>query len=281
MLLDKGKWKGKRIIGRKWVKEATSKQIETGKNNNDWAYGYGYQFWMNPPGGFRADGAYGQYCIVFPEKDTVLVITAESFDKQETMRLVWNELLPEIRENEPIEPNEKQFKRLQKKLKTLRLDPPKYATNFPFAKIISGKVFVLEDNELNVKAVSFEFSRNECLFTIKNKNNEERVIKCGINRWVMENNMKPGPKTLFSDLRIDFKSVLAASATWRDENTLLITFRFPESTHTDTIMCTFIGEKLTLSFRSSIAASGKEGPENPARHNRNYENMIQCYLLSA
>ena len=32
--------------------------------------------------GFRADGAFGQFCIVMPKQDAVIAITAESFDKQ-------------------------------------------------------------------------------------------------------------------------------------------------------------------------------------------------------
>ena len=96
----------------------------------------------------------------------------------------------------------------------------------------------------------------------KEEGKEDLTIACGINKWYIGNNKKPGPRTLLSDLRIDFESVVAASATWKYENTLLITFRFPESTHSDTITCTFVGQKITLSFLNSIAASGTEGSDS-------------------
>jgi CubicO group peptidase (beta-lactamase class C family) len=92
--LQKGKWNGNQILPEAWIAEATSKQIENGKNDSSWGYGYGYQFWLNPPGGFRADGAFGQFSMVLPEQDAVVVITSESIDTKTTMQLVWDGLVP-------------------------------------------------------------------------------------------------------------------------------------------------------------------------------------------
>ncbi len=78
LYLQKGSWNGKQILSQEWVAAASSKQIENGKNDSSWGYGYGYQFWRNPPGGFRADGAFGQYSMVLPEQDAVVAITSES-----------------------------------------------------------------------------------------------------------------------------------------------------------------------------------------------------------
>lgn len=256
--LQKGKWKGKQLLSEKWIKEATSKQIETGDDNHDWGYGYGYQFWMNPSG-YRADGAFGQYSMVIPEKDTVIAITGESFDSAATMKIVWD-LLPEIRDKVTVSENE--YKKLQHELKNLHHNPPQMAISYPIATLISGKEFLLEENDLKAKSVSFEFTNSTCLFTLKENGKKDLKIIAGINDWIVGDNKKPGPKTLLSDLRIDFESVVAASVTWKDENTLLMTLRFPESTHSDTITCTFEGQKVTLSFLNSVAASEKEGPDS-------------------
>ena len=58
--LQNGVWNGKQVIAKEWVAEASAKHIDNGKNDSSWGYGYGYQFWLNPPGGYRADGAFGQ-----------------------------------------------------------------------------------------------------------------------------------------------------------------------------------------------------------------------------
>jgi hypothetical protein len=60
----------------------------------DWQQGYGFQFWMTRHGGYRGDGAYGQFCVVLPEQDAVLAITSETLDMQKVLDLVWEHLLP-------------------------------------------------------------------------------------------------------------------------------------------------------------------------------------------
>lgn len=83
LYLNKGVWKGKRIISEEWIEMATRKVSENGDNgSSDWACGYGYQFWMMYRGGFRGDGACGQLCIVIPEKELVFAVQACLGDMQ-------------------------------------------------------------------------------------------------------------------------------------------------------------------------------------------------------
>ena len=45
----------------------------------DWTSGYGYQIWRNREGrGYRFDGAYGQFGLVFPEKNCIVVLISEA-----------------------------------------------------------------------------------------------------------------------------------------------------------------------------------------------------------
>jgi CubicO group peptidase (beta-lactamase class C family) len=95
LYLQKGKWNGKQLIPESWVKDATSKQVENGpKPNSDWGQGYGYQFWQCRNGAFRGDGKDGQFCIVLPEQDAVIAITALTGNMQGQLNLVWDKLLP-------------------------------------------------------------------------------------------------------------------------------------------------------------------------------------------
>ena len=66
------------------------------KTNSDWVQGYGYQMWMCRYGAFRADGAKGQYIIVLPESDAVIVLTSDSTLYQPYIDLVWKYLYPAI-----------------------------------------------------------------------------------------------------------------------------------------------------------------------------------------
>lgn len=78
-LLNKGEWKGKRLLSEKWVEAMTSPHIAPLGNydsNPDLYSGYGYQTWMcSRKGSFRLDGAYGQWVIICPDKNAVIVIT--------------------------------------------------------------------------------------------------------------------------------------------------------------------------------------------------------------
>ncbi|PON28937.1 hypothetical protein TGAM01_v202045 [Trichoderma gamsii] len=65
--LQKGMWKGKRILPEKWVQQATKAQ----RGNL-----YGYQWWVCEDGSYKARGMFGQLCIVWPDFDAVLAVTA-------------------------------------------------------------------------------------------------------------------------------------------------------------------------------------------------------------
>lgn len=74
LMLDSGKWKGNTIIDSAYYMQSISGcniPDETGSSCNY----YGYQWWIRPafPGVFYARGILGQYIIVIPSKQIVLV----------------------------------------------------------------------------------------------------------------------------------------------------------------------------------------------------------------
>jgi CubicO group peptidase (beta-lactamase class C family) len=251
LYLQKGIWNGKQIIRKEWVAAASAKQIENGKNDSSWGYGYGYQFWLNPPGGFRADGAFGQYSMVLPELDAVVVITSESIETKKTMQIVWDTLLPEMKDG-PLPQNISEHNILLKELKDLKYNPPQLASISPIATKISGKEFILDKNVFNIKSISFRFTDKSCIFTLKEDGKPDIVITNGINNWIRKGNLKPSAHSLFSLRRIDFDSIVAASAGWQNDNTLLLTWRFIETVHGDSITCLFDNDKITIKFLFSV-----------------------------
>lgn len=108
-ILQKGKWNGKQLIAKSWIDEMTSFKIAslpsgTKKDNlkmkpedSDWLQGYGYKMWMCRHNGIRADGAGGQYIILLPEKDAVIVTTAQIRDMQAELNPIWDYLLPALK----------------------------------------------------------------------------------------------------------------------------------------------------------------------------------------
>ncbi|HTU72139.1 MAG TPA: serine hydrolase domain-containing protein [Trebonia sp.] len=94
LYLQRGRWEGAQLIPGQWVAEATSQQVSNAQNDSpDWQQGYGLQFWMSRHG-YRGDGAFGQFCVILPEQDAVIVTTAYALDMQAILDAMWGCLLP-------------------------------------------------------------------------------------------------------------------------------------------------------------------------------------------
>ncbi|HEY2240352.1 MAG TPA: serine hydrolase domain-containing protein [Streptosporangiaceae bacterium] len=92
--LQGGVWDDRQLLPADWVAQATRKQVDNPDREwIDWRQGYGFQFWMARHG-YRGDGAFGQFCVVLPEQDTVVAITAATFDMQAVLDALWDHLLP-------------------------------------------------------------------------------------------------------------------------------------------------------------------------------------------
>ena len=95
LYLQKGQWNGKQLITPEWIALATSKQVSNGSDpSKDWDQGYGFQFWRCRHNAFRGDGKDGQFCIVLPDQDAVIAITANTGDMPSELNFVWDLLLP-------------------------------------------------------------------------------------------------------------------------------------------------------------------------------------------
>lgn len=96
MYINGGVVDGEQVLSREWINLATGKRIDNRKNDtvtdwvdgtkSDWEAGYGYQFWRNAEGGYRADGAFGQFCIILPEEGIVVSALAKAVDTEKEIR---------------------------------------------------------------------------------------------------------------------------------------------------------------------------------------------------
>lgn len=94
-LLFEGCHNGKQLIDKEWIREATTKKIvQPGEPGTEWTGGYGYQFWIcRRENSYRADGAFGQFCIVIPHRQLVIAMNSGSQDMGGMMDVIFDELL--------------------------------------------------------------------------------------------------------------------------------------------------------------------------------------------
>jgi CubicO group peptidase (beta-lactamase class C family) len=256
LLIQNGKWNGKQLVPEQWIKEATSFKIESGdpsnkmpKDKNDWAQGYCYQMWRGRNNTVRLDGMAGQFVILIPDKDAIVVLTANARNTQEEMNLVHNYLVPAIKSGKAITADEASYAELQKKQSALSVkqDDSK-VTKSDLTGKISGKEFLLGDNDFKIESVYFTFKGEECSFALKRDNNIS-VIKCGNGSWKISNTKS---SSLLAPPRSNSKSIdanykvhqplikVATEYSWTDNNTLEITSRFiEESLGSETVICRF------------------------------------------
>lgn len=117
LLLREGAWKGRQLVPADWVRLATRRHIETlhaadGPWDADSNAGYGYQFWMSREG-YRGEGAYEQFCMVYPEHDLVVAVTAGDGPHGAAVGAVQDRLLPGLDEPDDDHDDEVLARRLQ------------------------------------------------------------------------------------------------------------------------------------------------------------------------
>lgn len=269
LYLQKGQWNEKQILPVAWVDEATTFKIQQPggdkpdrpKAKNDWLQGYCYQFWRCQNNGFRGDGAFGQFTIVLPEKDAVIVMTSETKDMQGQLDLVWKHLLPAIDETSAAKPADDAA--LSTRLKTLKLDPPKANPSSAITAPLNGKAFVLEANKLGFTNAAFEFNADGCQLVLQDENGKH-VISSAVEAWKRGETTLPSPRLISGGAPKNgtvWKT--AASATWLDEQRLQITARYYETPHSYRITCGFDGDQVAIHLANSMALLGGEKKDTP------------------
>lgn len=98
LILDGGVADGRALLPAEWIAEHAKAHTITGVANatSDWEAGYGWQFWRNARGGYRGDGAFGQFAILVPDADLLVVLTGQTDRMQAVLDNVYGHLVPAL-----------------------------------------------------------------------------------------------------------------------------------------------------------------------------------------
>jgi CubicO group peptidase (beta-lactamase class C family) len=255
LYLQNGTWEGKRILPENWVKAATSKQVSNGDDpESDWTQGYGYQFWRCRHHIYRGDGAFGQFCIVMPQQQAVLAITAGVPDMQVVLNLVWDTLLPAMKEDQvqSIDANGKALLELHRR----RLIPaPEGTKSSALAAGLTNKMYLFTPNYETLHSLSFSFEENECIMTYRllggGKRRGKHQLKIGYGEWIVG-------EAFFGGL---MPKKVAASGVWIAEDKFVVTVCQVETPSILTIACRFEGEHIYYDCKANVAFGPLERPQ--------------------
>ena len=169
LMLSDGFWEGRQIIPRDYLKTAQLKKIDTANPSDpnqdpNWSSGYCYQMWRCAFPAFRADGMGGQFIVVLPEHDMVVVFTsALGTDTGYPLTLIQKYLLPDTfpsAQTENREWSEKLKRSVQNSKTSMPSSLPREAHSFPF-----GKCWRLPDNKMQISSLCVHDDRFEMHLT--------------------------------------------------------------------------------------------------------------------
>lgn len=178
LLLQKGNWNGRQLVSSAWIDEMMT--VHVVRDAND----YGYQIWLcEYPGAWRADGAFGQYIIVVPQKNMVVVLNQCSRSKGWPERgYIWNTVVKNCL-NCPVEATPAGLEALYEYEGTASLPLLKGKKNSSAEGKYAGKTFVLPKNKLGWESVKFNFSDSCANLEVTDAQNKVSIIEMGYNEW--------------------------------------------------------------------------------------------------
>ncbi|MFY9153577.1 MAG: serine hydrolase [Prolixibacteraceae bacterium] len=283
LLLNGGVWNGKQLIPKEWVKEATAFHIKNsgpeGENSkSDWEQGYAYQMWRGKNNTVRLDGMAGQFVVIIPDKDAIVVFTANNTNTQKQLDLIHNFLIPAIKSDKPLAPAPALQEEVTKKAAALNISPGfEKSIETDFENSLPGKEFILSENDNKIQSVYLSFKDGICTFSIK-RDNTISSIQAGTKEWLVSKTLSASllapPRGNFSKSVDASYSILkpvikvAARYAWTEEKTLEITGRFvEESLGSETIVCKFSEQnndvRVTIESKTPARAGRGIGNQQP------------------
>lgn len=266
LYLQEGMWNGKQVLSKQWVNTAVQKHISNGNDaKSDWAQGYGYQFWRCRHGAYRGDGAFGQFCIVLPDKNTVIAITAGAMEMQTVLDHVWETLLPGIKTDD-LEHRLAHKQAVDDAAPSSaaaavdRLAGADASAQEKLAAKLSSLAYRAKSNEratlaydnwngklfkfsgADIESIRFQFSEDQCSMLIKDQL-EAQVLTIGIGAWT-DNELRLGLG--------QSKNKICASGGWIKKNKFQIQLRFLEQAYVDTWTCHFVNDSVKISNERNV-----------------------------
>jgi len=251
LVLRKGDWNGRRLVPAAWFEAATSRQVSNGSNpDSDWEQGYGYQFWRCRHGAFRGDGAFGQFCVILPDKDAVVAITSGVKDMQSVLNLVWEHLLPAM-QTAPLRPDPAANKALKGlvarlALPTLRADSPATPpTPWP------GRVYRFPANDQKLETLALEPGEGgAATLVVRFNGSSEQRVPCGRDEW-RKGRLAIGTLP---------EQPVAASGLWIAPDTYSARLIFYETPFALTVKLRFAGDELVHEAEYNVAFGPTQQP---------------------
>jgi CubicO group peptidase (beta-lactamase class C family) len=255
LCLQGGVWRGRQVVPERWIASATAHHVASSGLGREWEQGYGLHFWRCSHGAYRADGAFGQLCVVMPAQEAVLAMNAGAAmgSYGRLMELAWQHLLPAMQDR-PLPADDAAATALADRLAGLQLPTVAGARSSPLAPGLSGRTYAVAENPDGVEAIAFAFGGDGCAVTIRHRHGEQRV-RSGYGRWERGEGAAMAGPTSFTGAPDggDVRTTVAASGAWTDERTYAAQLWWDRTAYGRRLTCRFDDDTLTVEQEQNVS----------------------------
>lgn len=202
-----GRFNNRQLLPEKYIKTATTRQIDTYAKSATWEemQGYGYQFWMTTHNGVACYGMGGQYAVYYPDKNILFITTADTQGRAGGTQLIYDAFYQEIYDKiDALNPSVS----LDTFLKTRSLIPVSGSSVSPITDKINNVRFTLDTNKMGFKWISLSLDKYDGTFDYET---DKGVFSLNFGIGYNQNTQFPF-----------YNHKAAVSGAFRDENTFVI-----------------------------------------------------------
>ncbi len=188
---NKGWYDGEQVLPEDFIEEATSLQIANAiqgrADNCIEGYGYGYFVWRTWRGGYAFFGMGDQIVLTVPDKDLILVTTADNqfspTARVVLMRAFWDHVVDRCSDG-PLPENRAEYEKMVAEITDLPLPMAEGSAHSFLENRIQDKVFrATRPNTMGITEFSFHFEGDEGEFRYTNARGK-KVIRFGLGKYV-------------------------------------------------------------------------------------------------
>lgn len=242
LYLHNGSWDGRQIIPPSWVERA-----KAGPVNATFGFHYGNLWWSLPEkGAYMARGRHSQLILVIPKLDIVAVTTGILRDDEyySVSRLV-TDISNSVKSETalPSDPIAKSL--LAASIHQTAMEKPTALGGTPeLAKMVSGRTYQIENNELHVKSFTLNFLESDSSWVITTESaRADRTEDRFTGLMGLDGTFRKSPPAIYG--------INAAKGRWISERTFALERRILGHGETQTWSLTFDGNKVTVAFENT------------------------------
>ena len=221
-----GTWDGVRYMNEDYLKTATSYLADNSTSGFVSAadYGYGYQIWQAPRGGFAFIGMGDQFAIYDPKTDFLFITNGDNQGNNYSPIIIYSFLYKLIVEklDQPLPEDPEAYRELTDYLASRKLYHYPGCTTSPCAERISGVTYAMDENKMGIKTVRFDFDGDKGTMTYENEQGV-KTITFGFGHNEFQKFPQEGYADLIATVPVPGHMYESAiSAAWTEENKLHI-----------------------------------------------------------